>query len=175
MTSKKPRTVEYRRRREQKTDYQKRLKLLFFGKPRLVVRMTNQKLIAQLVEFKEAGDVVITGADSFALKEKGWTHSFKNIPACYLFGLLIGKKGLEKKVDEAVLDTGMVTPHKKGKLYAFLKGVLDSGMKIPHGASEIFPEEKALTGVNITDYFKSKGKEMNIKKSFEDSKKKIGG
>ncbi|HLC81226.1 MAG TPA: 50S ribosomal protein L18, partial [Candidatus Nanoarchaeia archaeon] len=48
MAGQKPRTVLYRRRRELKTDYHKRLKLLSSSKPRLVVRFTNRKIISQV-------------------------------------------------------------------------------------------------------------------------------
>jgi large subunit ribosomal protein L18 len=41
--------VPWRRRREGKTNYYKRLKLIRSGKPRLVVRRTNKYIIAQIV------------------------------------------------------------------------------------------------------------------------------
>ena len=49
MANRKPKTVLYRRKREKKTNYAKRLTLLLSRKARLVVRFTNQRVIAQLV------------------------------------------------------------------------------------------------------------------------------
>ena len=64
MVSRKPRTVPYRRKRENKTNYLKRLKLLISRKGRLVVRFTNKRVLAQLVEFTSKGDKVLVGVDS---------------------------------------------------------------------------------------------------------------
>ena len=149
MATKRPRTVLYRRRREGKTDYSKRLKLLIARKPRLTVRLTNRKIIAQLIEFNPQGDKILVAVDSLALKEQGWNHSFRNLPAAYLTGLLIGKKVLEKKISEAILDSGFKSVLKKGVLTSFLKGVIDAGVNIPHGDDKIFPPEDRLTGKHI--------------------------
>ena len=149
MATKKPRTILYRRRREGKTDYSKRLKLLLARKPRLTVRLTNRKIIAQLIEFNPQGDKILVAVDSLALKEQGWNHSFRNLPAAYLTGLLIGKKVLEKKISEAILDSGFKSVLKKGVLTSFLKGVIDAGVNIPHGDDKIFPPEDRLAGKHI--------------------------
>lgn len=151
-TSRKPKTVFYRRKRENKTAYSKRIKLLLAGKERLVVRLTNQKVIAQLIEFTVKGDKVLVGIDSLALKKLGWNYSCKNVPAVYLTGLLVGKAAVKKGHKEAILDTGFRTPLHKGKLFAFMKGVLDAGMQIPHGDKDIFPSEERLTGSHVKNY-----------------------
>ncbi len=152
MAHKKPKKVLYRRKRENRTDYAKRLKLLISGKPRVVVRFTNQRIIAQLAHFTAGGDKVDFTVDSSSLLHKlGWSYSCKNIPAAYLTGLLFGKKAVEKKHAEAILDTGFKTPLRKGKVFAFLKGVLDAGVMIPH-QEEIFPSEERLSGKHIQDY-----------------------
>lgn len=152
MASRRPRTVLYRRKRESKTSYPKRLKLLLSDKKRLVIRMTNNKILAQLVEFSAKGDKVIVSVDSSALKKLGWNYSCKNFPAAYLTGLLFGKRSLEKGQKEAILDTGSAAPLHKGKIYAFLKGVLDSGMNVPHGSEEVFPTEERIKGEHIKQY-----------------------
>ena len=64
--------VPLRRRREGKTNYRKRLKLLLSGRPRLVVRVTNNRVIAQIVEYDPKGDKVVVGVDSSMLREYGW-------------------------------------------------------------------------------------------------------
>ena|SRR3989338_2782989 len=153
MASKKPRTVLYRRKREQKTSYSKRLKLLLSGKKRLVVRFTNSKVLAQIVEFTPQGDKVLVGVDSAGLKKYGWKYSCKNFPAAYLTGLLLGRKAKEKEFKEVVvLDTGFNSPLHKGKAYAFLKGVVDAGITVPHSKEDLFPDEKTIQGAQVQEY-----------------------
>ena len=53
-----PKTVPYRRRRTLRTNYSKRLNLLLSGKPRLIVRLTNTQIIAQVATFSPQGDVI---------------------------------------------------------------------------------------------------------------------
>jgi large subunit ribosomal protein L18 len=151
MAKNKPKTILYRRKREKRTNYAKRLKLLLSKKSRLVVRITNQRLIAQIVDFDAKGDKVVAAVDSFALKKLGWVYSCKNFPAAYLTGLLLGKKALEKGHKEAILDTGFHFVLKKGKIYSFLKGVLDSGLEIPSN-KEIIPDDERIKGKHIKDY-----------------------
>jgi len=153
MTSRKPRTVLYRRKREHKTNYLKRLKLLLSRKGRLVVRFTNRKVIAQLVEFTPKGDLVLVAVDSFALRKLGWNYSCKNIPAAYLTGFLFGKKVAEKKYKQSlVFDAGLKSPLYKGKHYAFLKGVLDAGVSVPHDPKALFPDDQKIQGTQIKDF-----------------------
>ena len=152
MVSLKPRTVPYRRKRENKTNYLKRLKLLISRKGRLVVRFTNKRVIAQLVEFTPKGDLVLVGVDSSALSKLGWKFSGKNIPAAYLTGFLFGKKvAAAKYKGEMVFDTGFKYPLHKGKYYAFLKGAVDAGVSVPHGEN-LFPDDKKLSGMHIKEY-----------------------
>lgn len=173
--NKKPKTVLYRRRREQKTNYKRRLAQLKSDQHRLVVRYTNQRIIAQIVEFNPTGDKVLAAVDSFALKPLGWKYSCKNVPASYLTGMLMGKNALMKGYKEAILDTGKRAPQKKGKTFAFLKGVLDGGLSLPHGDKNIFPEEARLSGEHITKYLKSLNREADVAKNFAEVKKKIKG
>lgn len=165
MTSKKPRTVLYRRRREQKTNYKQRLKLLASRKLRLVVRFTNQRVISQLIKFEEKGDKIVAEADSTALKKLGWGCSGKNFPAAYLTGLLIAKNAVKKGFTEAILDAGLKSPLKKSKTYAFLKGALDGGLNVPHG-DDMFPTEDRIMGKHIDD---------KIVSAFKTVKQKING
>ncbi|RLG58710.1 MAG: 50S ribosomal protein L18, partial [Candidatus Hydrothermarchaeota archaeon] len=86
--------VPFRRRREGKTDYRKRLKLLLSGKPRIVVRKTLKHTIVQVIDFDIKGDRVLVSAHSNELKKYGWQANTGNLPASYLTGLLCGKKAL---------------------------------------------------------------------------------
>ncbi len=146
------RTIPYRRKREGRTDYAKRLHLLKSKRARVVLRCTNTQLIAQLVTFSPQGDVVLVGVDSSSLRKKGWTYSHKNLPAAYLTGLLFGKTALQNGIEEGILDTGFLSPLKKGKVFAFLKGLLDSGFSVPVGGDDIFPADERLSGKHIKDY-----------------------
>jgi large subunit ribosomal protein L18 len=166
MAHRKPKTVLYRRKRENRTDYKKRLHLLLSRKTRLVIRFTNQKVIAQMVNFTTEGDKVVIAVDSSFLKKQGWLYSLKNMPAAYLTGLSIGKKAQSSGVKEAVLDTGFKTPMHKGKTYAFLKGVVDSGLNIPHDGEKIFPSEERISGKHVQDYAKILGEKGAEKSQF---------
>ena len=161
MKSLKPKTVAFRRKRELKTNYKKRLRLLFARKPRLTVRFTNSRVIAQLIIFESKGDKILAGVDSYGLRKYGWNFSLKNFPAAYLTGMLVAKKALSNGVKEAILDAGFKTHIAKGKVYAFLLGALDGGLKVPHGEDkEVFPDKARISGKHIADYAKRlKGKD----------------
>jgi large subunit ribosomal protein L18 len=145
--------VEYRRKREGKTNYRKRLKLLQSGKPRLVVRRSSNHIIVQFINFAERGDEVIASSHSNELKKYGWQGGTSNVPAAYLTGLLCGLKA-KGKVKEAVLDIGFATPVKGSRVFAALKGVVDAGIHIPH-SKEIFPDESRIRGEHIANYANS--------------------
>lgn len=150
--------VPYRRKREQKTYYPKRIAFLTSGLPRVVVRFTNQKIIAQVTVYKSPGDKVLVAVDSSALRAQGWPYSFKNFPAAYLTGLLLGRKAVAQQCPKAILDTGFKVSLKKGKTYAFLKGLLDGGLDVPHGDPEIFPDVERISGTHIQNYAQQLGK-----------------
>lgn len=171
MNSLKPKSVLYRRKREGKTNYAKRRKFLLFRKPRVVLRLTNQKVIAQVVEFTPQGDKIIAAADSQTLKKKGWTLSGKNLPAAYLVGLLLGKKAREKNCQEAILDAGFRDVLKKGRIYAFLKGLLDAGLKLPYGGEDIFPPQERIEGKHL----KNNAGAEEIARQFNKVRKEIMG
>ncbi len=146
-------SVKFRRAREGRTDYKKRIGLLKSNLPRLIIRKSNKQILTQIVLFDIKGDKIIAQASSSELKKLGWKHSLKNISASYLTGLLIGKKALEKKVPEAILDIGFYTATKGAKLFAVLKGVIDAGLKINHDP-KVFPSEDRIAGkhTKITDF-----------------------
>ena len=188
MKSQKPQTVHYRRKREQRTNYNKRRRLLLSQGNRLVVRFTGSKIIAQVVSFTPLGDKVLVGVDSSSLAKQGWNYSLKNTPAAYLTGFMLGKTAVKSGCTNAVLDAGFKTPRAKGKSYAFLKGVLDAGLQVPCGADDIFPSEDRIMGKHIADfaakskggaqfaqYLKSKAVPDQIATQFKAVKQKLGG
>lgn len=144
--------VAKRRRKECKTDYAKRIKLLKSGAPRIVFRKTNRYVLAQYVTSKEAQDKVEFGINSKHLMKYGWPKeargSLKSIPAAYLTGFLMGKKIIDKKLKTPVIDFGMLRVLHKSKVYAFLKGLIDAGVKIDC-KEETFPKEERIKGQDL--------------------------
>lgn len=144
--------VPYRRRREGKTDYRLRKKLIISKLPRLIVRKTNRNFIAQIAIATVIGDVIITSAHSRELRKMfGWLGSLNNLPAAYLVGLLCGLRASEKGVKKAVLDIGLHTPSKGAAVFAAMKGFIDAGVEVPHDES-ILPDESRIRGEHIAKY-----------------------
>lgn len=144
--------VGKRRRREGKTNYLTRVKLLKSGKPRVVFRKTNRYVLSQYIISKGAQDKVVVGASSRELLNNGWPKenkgSLKSISACYLTGMLIGKRIKEKKLETPIMDMGMLRMRPKTKPYAFIKGLKDAGIDIKCG-EEGFPEEGRIKGEHL--------------------------
>ncbi|MDD1769930.1 MAG: 50S ribosomal protein L18 [Methanomassiliicoccales archaeon] len=141
--------VAFRRRREGRTDYRQRAKLLRADMPRAVVRTSLRHSSVQVVEYDAKGDKVLATAHSSELTELGWNKSTGNLPAAYLTGYLAGLRAKSKGVEEAVLDIGLKQPVKGAACFAVLKGLLDAGIEIPHG-EEILPSEDRIKGKHIS-------------------------
>jgi large subunit ribosomal protein L18 len=156
--------VAFRRRREGKTDYGARLRLVDIDKSRLVVRISNNHVIAQIINVAENGDETLVSAHSKELQKMGWLAGTKNTSAAYLTAYLCAKKALSKGIDEAVLDIGLKSSIKGSKVFAALKGASDAGLHVPHGES-ILPDESRITGEHIAEYAKSLD-EAELKKKF---------
>ena len=140
--------VPFRRRREGKTNYRTRKRLLTSELPRTVVRCTSKNTYIQFVEFDPKRDIVIAAANTKELKKMGWKSNTANIPAAYLAGLLAGKRALEKKIDKAVPDIGLHSPSKGNKVFAALKGLVDAGIKIPIDP-KVIPDEARIKGEHM--------------------------
>ena len=133
--------IDFRRKKQGKTDYRRRLKLLSNKKLRLVVRRSLKNIVVQIVEYSSKGDKILVSTSSKELeKQFGWKFSRTNLPASYLTGYLLGKKAVKLDVKEAILDIGFAESTKDSKLYSALKGVLDAGLKIPC-SKDILPSE----------------------------------
>jgi large subunit ribosomal protein L18 len=146
--------VQFRRRREGKTDYRAREALVLSGKPRLVTRSTLKNTIAQIITAKPHGDEVLVSAHSKELENYEWKASRRNLPAAYLTGLLCGLKAKTKGIKEVILDIGLHSPSKSAKVFAVLKGVLDAGIQVSH-SEEKLPDEKRIQGEHIAQYAES--------------------
>ncbi|XHH07558.1 MAG: 50S ribosomal protein L18 [Candidatus Bathyarchaeia archaeon] len=148
--------VQLRRRREGKTDYQARKGLVISGKPRLVARGSLKNATVQIIQAKPSGDFVLAAANSKELgKLFGWKAPTGNIPAAYLTGLLCGLKAKSKGVEEAILDTGLVSPTKGARIFAMLSGVVDAGVDVPHSEEKIVKQR--IKGDQIAKYAKELG------------------
>jgi large subunit ribosomal protein L18 len=142
--------VPFRRRREGRTDYRQRQRLLRARIPRAVVRISLRNATVQLIDFDPTGDRVLATATSKELNKLGWTAANGNLPAAYLTGYLAGKRAAKNGVTEAVLDIGLKVPTKGASCFAAMKGMLDAGIAIPHG-KEILPSEDRIKGRHINE------------------------
>jgi large subunit ribosomal protein L18 len=155
--------IPYRRKREGRTNYKKRLTLLISGTHRVVVRKSNKNMTVQIVDYDEKGDKVVVTANSNELKKQGWTHATGNLPAAYLTGMLAARKSLKKNVKIAIVDLGLQNPSKGSRLFATVKGAIDGGLEVKC-SEEAFPKEERLNGSHISEA---------VSKMFDDVKSKI--
>jgi len=95
--------VKYRRRREGKTDYRARKRLVAqdknkYNSPkyRLVVRVSNKDIVTQIAYAKIEGDIVLAAAYSHELKNYGVKTGLSNYAAAYATGLLLARRVLTK-------------------------------------------------------------------------------
>jgi large subunit ribosomal protein L18 len=147
--------VQYRRRREKKTDYSARRILATSEYPRFVARVSNKAIIVQITRSEIKGDIVLANASSYELKTHyGWKASGKNIPAAYLIGYVAGKKALEIGIDRANLDMGLKRVTTGNKLFAVVQGAIDAGLEIPVD-SDVVPSHESITGQVIAEYAKN--------------------
>jgi len=94
--------TKYRRRREGKTDYHARRKLVAQDKNkyntpkfRLICRITNKKVICQIAYATIQGDRMLCQATSTELSKYGMPCGHTNYAACYATGLLVARRALD--------------------------------------------------------------------------------
>jgi large subunit ribosomal protein L18 len=167
--------VPYRRKREGRTDYNRRRKLVGSREFRLVIRRSNKNIHTQIVKYEDAGDKVEVSANSRELIKKGWKGARGNTPAAYLTGLLLGKKAKKQNIKKAILDIGVHKPNSGSATYACLKGVVDAGIEIPH-SEEVIPIQDRIEGKHIKGNAKTKytkSEKEKITENFNEIKTKI--
>jgi len=160
--------TKYRRRAECKTDYFARRKLVAqdknkYNSPRyrLVVRVTNRDIIAQVVFSTINGDRILAAGYAHELTLFGAKAGFTNYAACYATGLLVARRLLtamkladkynsQADVDKAnaapegprpfkaLLDVGLARTTTGARVFGVLKGAVDGGLNVPHSAKR-FP------------------------------------
>lgn len=103
--------VKFRRRREGRTDYYARKRLIFQDKNkyntpkyRFIVRFTNKDVICQIAYARIEGDVIVCAAYSHELPRYGVKVGLTNYAAAYCTGLLLARRLLKKfKLDSIYL------------------------------------------------------------------------
>jgi len=135
--------VKYRRRREAKTDYQQRRRLVIqdknkYASPkyRFVVRRTNTKIICQIIYAAIEGDHVLCQTSSKELIHYGLGAGLTNYAAAYCTGLLCARRLLSnlkmneiyKGEEEVKGDYYDVFKHAAGKSRRPFKAFLDVGI-----------------------------------------------
>ena len=154
--------MPFRRRREKKTNYGKRLGLVKGGMPRMVVRKSNRYVTVQFVEFRPDGDRTLNIVSGKTLEKQFKWPSKRNSWSAYLAGLYAGKQAAKNGVKEFVLDIGMQTPSKGSVLFAALQGAVDAGLKTNFDGEKV-PSDKLSNPPDA------------VKALFDETKKKILG
>jgi large subunit ribosomal protein L5e len=95
--------TKFKRRRQGKTDYYARRRLIWqdknkYGTPkyRLVVRFTNKDITCQIFYARIQGDICVAEAHSKELMRYGVTVGLTNYSASYATGLLLARRTLSK-------------------------------------------------------------------------------
>jgi large subunit ribosomal protein L5e len=166
--------TRFRRRREGKTDYYARKRLIIQDKNkynshkyRFVPRITNSKVVCQVIYATIQGDRVLCHAQSTELKKYGLTAGLTNYATCYATGLLCARRllhttgldklyagakaingenydvekeatGKDKRPFKAFMDVGLVRATTGNRIFGCLKGAVDGGLHIPH-SNKRFP------------------------------------
>lgn len=145
-------SLPFRRRREGKTNYRLRRRLIVSRRPRIVIRRSLNNIAAQLVKAEIIGDKVIATAHSKELaRDYGWGAGCGNLPAAYLTGLLCGYRARDKGVKEAVSDVGLYSTSNESRVFAALKGFIDAGIQVPCEEG-ILPDDNRVEGQHIANY-----------------------
>ena len=138
-----------KRIREDRTNYRKRSAILIGRHLFITIRISDQNVAAQLLRPTPTGDIVIASAHSRELAEHGWKGAFNNLPACYLTGMLLGKKAIQKEIKDAVLYIG--NNRFTSRIAACMKGIVDAGVSMPI-SKESLPDEDRISGHHIAEY-----------------------
>jgi large subunit ribosomal protein L18 len=143
--------LPFRRRREGRTDYYARMKLLLSQEPRMVVRRTHRQIIVQMAVPEPVGDRTLVAASSFDLATYGYSGSTSSTPAAYLTGMLFAVRAKKAGYGSAVLDIGLNRATPGARVFAVLKGAVKAGLQVPHG-EKVLPEDARVRGEHIAAY-----------------------
>lgn len=156
--------VKYKRRREGKTDYYARKRLILQDKNkyntpkyRLVVRFSNKNVTTQIAYARIEGDVILAAAYSHELPRYGVKVGLTNYAAFYATGLLLARRLLKKlKLDSIYTGVKEVNgaeyyvENVDGKPGAF-QCFLDVGLKRTTTGAKVFGAMKGAAdgGLNV--------------------------
>jgi len=141
--------TKFRRRRECKTDYYARRRLIIQDKNkyktpkyRLVVRFTNKDIICQIVAADLTHDITMVSAYAHELPAYGLKVGLTNYAAAYCTGLLLARRvnakfGLEYKGNENV-DGEDYNVEQEDAEKAPFKALLDVGLKRTTTGARVF-------------------------------------
>lgn len=162
--------IPFRRRREGKTNYHLRRRLVKSNRNRAVIRVTNNHCLVQFVKAQIHGDITLSASHSRELKSYNWNSATSNVPSAYLVGYLAGLKAKQTGITDAILDIGHNPPVYGSRIFAALKGVIDAGVDIPH-SDKIFPADNRLNGTHIAEFAKllKENDEESYNKQFSQS------
>ncbi|MEM0030226.1 MAG: 50S ribosomal protein L18 [Candidatus Nitrosocaldus sp.] len=138
-----------KRIREGRTDYRKRKAILLGRHVFATVRVSDENTMVQISKASMNGDVVLASAHSRELLKYGWKGSRRCLPACYLTGLLAGKKAKANGVDGCIVYVGV--RGFSSRIGASAKGLRDAGLDVPVG-EDALPDEDRITGKHIAEY-----------------------
>lgn len=158
--------VKFRRRREGKTDYYARKRLVVQDKNkyacpkyRLVVRFTNRDVICQLAFSTIKGDRILASAYGHELAQHGMPVRTTNYAAAYAVGLLLARRHLTKfglnELWQPNTDLGAeYHPARLGEDQAFrrpFKAMLDVGLRRTTTGARLFAAVKGAAdgGLNV--------------------------
>jgi len=142
--------VKYRRRRDGKTDFKARRRLVTQDKTkyntpkyRFVVRITNKDVICQITYAKLVGDVVVCAAYAHQLGKYGVKVGLNSYAGCYATGLLCARRMLKKVGLDATYEglkeaTGADFLVKAGEGRKPFKAYLDTGLARTTTGARIF-------------------------------------
>ncbi|XP_014213865.1 60S ribosomal protein L5 [Copidosoma floridanum] len=156
--------VKFKRRREGKTDYYARKRLIIQDKNkyntpkyRLIVRRSNKNITCQIAYSRIEGDKIVAAAYSHELKRYGITIGLTNYAAAYCTGLLLARRLLKKLgLDQLYPGTTEVTGdeftvEELDKGPSAFKCYLDTGLMRTTTGSRVFAAMKGAVdgGLNI--------------------------
>lgn len=151
--------LSFRRRREGKTNFHRRLKMIRSHRNRLVIRCSNTSVFVQIAEPVLGGDKILVASTSKQLlKAYNWKYAQSNLPSAYLTGYLCGMRAKKANIEDAILDVGVMIHQDRVK--AAFKGFLDAGINIPHDDAW-FPKtlDNRINGEHIKKYAEKLSKE----------------
>ncbi|NOJ27591.1 MAG: 50S ribosomal protein L18 [Nitrososphaera sp.] len=138
-----------KRIRSGKTNYRRRAAVIIGRHSFATIKVTDQNVSAQVLKPTATGDIVVASVHSRELAKHGWKGSLNNLPACYLTGLLLGKKTLEKGTPKVIVYLGR--DKFTSRVAACVRGLVDAGINMPV-SEESLPDDDRITGKHIADY-----------------------